>query len=115
MNPIYPPLSIGYLQGNLRSLKILFLSIGIVYTLRTVQFVLILAYSFAVGDVLDPYIMVAKTAMILGFFISIYMRIQTANGNLQTDVDLIRDGSVRLLTLEALESQGSINDTETDG
>ena len=51
----------------------------------------------ATADTLDPYILVAKTVMIFGLFLSIYLRIESANGNVQTDIDLLRSGSIYLL------------------
>jgi hypothetical protein len=85
------------MNGNLRSLKILFISICIVYTIRMIQYLMELTTSTALADTLDPYILVAKTVMIFGLFLSIYLRIESANGNVQTDIDLVRSGSIYLL------------------
>ena len=85
------------MNGNLRSLKILFISICIVYTMRMIEYILELAIDTATADTLDPYILVAKTVMIFGLFLSIYLRIESANGNVQTDIDLLRTGSIYLL------------------
>ena len=52
------------MQGNLRSLRILFISICVLYSLRMVKFVLLIMTDSATGDTLDPYILVAKTLMI---------------------------------------------------
>ena len=85
------------MNGNLRSLKILFISICIVYTIRMIQYLMELTTSKALADTLDPYILFAKTMMIFGLFLSIYLRIESANGNVQTDIDLLRSGSIYLL------------------
>jgi hypothetical protein len=85
------------MNGNLRSLKILFISICIVYTMRMIEYILELATDTATANTLDPYILVAKTVMIFGLFLSIYLRIESANGNVQTDIDLLRTGSIYLL------------------
>ena len=85
------------MNGNLRSLKILFISICIVYTMRMIEYILELATDPATANTLDPYILVAKTVMIFGLFLSIYLRIESANGNVQTDIDLLRTGSIYLL------------------
>ena len=69
------------MNGNLRSLKILFISICVVYTMRMVQFIMELTTDPATADTLDPYILTAKTVMIVCIFISIYLRIESANGN----------------------------------
>lgn len=88
------------MNGNLRSLKILFISICIVYTIRIAQYIMELATNLATAGILDPYILVAKTVMIFGLFLSIYLRIESANGNVQADIDLMRTGSVYLLAPE---------------
>ena len=82
------------MQGNLRLLRILFISICVLYALRMAQFVLLITTDMAIADSLDPYILVAKTVMIFGLFLSIYHRIESANGNVQTDIDLLRSGSI---------------------
>ena len=69
------------MNGNLRSLKILFISICVVYTMRMVQFIMELTTDPVTADTLDPYILTAKTVMIVCIFISIYLRIESANGN----------------------------------
>jgi hypothetical protein len=86
------------MNGNLRSLKILFISICVVYTMRMVQYIMELTIDTATADTLDPYILTAKTVMIFGLFLSIYLRIESANGNVQTDIDLLRTGSIYLLS-----------------
>ncbi len=66
--------------------------------MRMVQFIMELMTDPATSDSLDPYILIAKTVMIFGIFLSIYLRIESANGNVQTDIDLLRTGSIYLLS-----------------
>jgi hypothetical protein len=77
------------MQGNLKSLRILFISICVLYSLRMVQFVLLITTDSATADTLDPYILVAKTLMIFGLLLSIYLRIESTNGNLRTEVEIL--------------------------
>jgi hypothetical protein len=63
------------MRGNLKSLMVLFLSICLVYSLREVQYIIEIFVSQNDADKLDPFILVAKTILILGIFTSIYMRI----------------------------------------
>lgn len=77
------------MQGNLKSLRILFISICVLYSLRMVQFVLLITTDSATADTLDPYILVAKTLMIFGLLLSIYLRIESTNGNLHTEVEIL--------------------------
>jgi hypothetical protein len=77
------------MQGNLKSLRILFISICVLYTLRMVQFVLLITTDSATAETLDPYILVAKTLMIFGLLLSIYLRIESTNGNLRTEVEIL--------------------------
>jgi hypothetical protein len=77
------------MQGNLKSLRILFISICVLYTLRMVQFVLLITTDSTKADTLDPYILVAKTLMIFGLLLSIYLRIESTNGNLHIEVEIL--------------------------
>lgn len=93
------------MQGNLRSLRILFISICVLYTLRMAQFVLLITTDTAIADTLDPYILVAKTLMIFGILLSIYLRIESTNGNLHTEVEILTTSSdiKNLLTSDGYE------------
>jgi hypothetical protein len=77
------------MQGNLRSLRILFISICVLYTLRMAKFVLLITTDMTIADSLDPYILVAKTLMIFGLLLSIYLRIESTSGNLHTEVVIL--------------------------
>ena len=77
------------MQGNLRSLRILFISICVLYALRIAQFVLLITTDTAIADSLDSYILVAKTLMIFGLLLSIYLRIESTSGNLHTEVVIL--------------------------
>ena len=54
-----------------------------------VQFVLLITTDSTKADTLDPYILVAKTLMIFGLLLSIYLRIESTNGNLHTEVEIL--------------------------
>jgi hypothetical protein len=56
---------------------------------------------------MDPYILFAKTVMIFGIFISIYMRIQSSNGNVSDDVNIIRTSSEYILGQENMDDDVS--------
>ena len=52
---------------------------------------------------LDPNIMLANTAMVLGLLLSIYLRIESANGNLHSDVEIIRNSEKYFITSDGIE------------
>ncbi len=73
----------------MKSLKILFLSICMIYAARFIQYVIIKeTESPKVGDYLDPLLVVLKTIMVTGICFSIYVKVKSENGNLQADVEI---------------------------
>ena len=73
----------------MKSLKILFFSICLIYAGRFIQYVITLATgSVETGDVLDPLLVIFKTIMVCGICLSIQVKVKSENGNLQSDVDL---------------------------
>jgi hypothetical protein len=73
----------------MKSLKILFLSICLIYAGRFIQYIITLATgSVEIGDRLDPLLILFKTIMVSGICLSIQVKVKSENGNLQADVDL---------------------------
>jgi hypothetical protein len=102
------------MQGNLKSLRILFISICVLYALRMVRFVLKITTAMRTEDILDPYILVAKTLMIFGLLLSIYLRIESTNGNLHTEVEIIRTSfdCIHLLSTDGFEGGSLIRSND---
>ena len=59
------------LTENMKSLKILFLSICLIYAGRFIQYVISQVTSVELGDKLDPLLIVFKTVMVCGICLSI--------------------------------------------
>ena len=77
------------MQGNLRSLRILFISICVLYTLRMAKCFLLITTDSSTADSLDAFVLVSKTLMTFGLLLSIYLRIESMSGNLHTEVEIL--------------------------
>ena len=44
----------------------------------------------SIADSMDPYILIAKTLMLFGLLLSIYLRIESTNGNLHNEAEILR-------------------------
>ena len=77
------------LTQSLRSLKILFLTICLLYAGRFIQYVITLSVqSKDIGNYLDPLIIALKAIMVTGICFSIQVKVRSENGNLQADVEI---------------------------
>ncbi len=84
------------LINNLKSLKILFVSICSIYLVRFIQFTLQQFSSRETADLLDPLIVFCKVLLVTGICLSIYIKVKSDNGNLQADVDIRRNASLNI-------------------
>ena len=73
----------------MKSLKILFLAICLLYAGRFTQYVFTITIkSQEIGDYLDPLIVALKAVMVTGICLSIQVKVGSDNGNLQADVEI---------------------------
>ncbi len=61
----------------MKSLKILFVSICLIYAARFLQYMIEMTVSIEVGDTLDPVLIILKTVMVLGICYSIYVKVRS--------------------------------------
>ena len=78
------------MDNNLKSLRILFISICLVYIFRAIRAVFVIIEN--INDKLyysemEHFVVAAKTILIIGISLSFYMRIKSSNGHIHQQIE----------------------------